>query len=102
VKNSPPPPQDSPKLPPLAEEPLPAGWEMRKDPQGRTYFVDHKSKTTTWTDPRKSKPAITLQAAQAAQAAQGNSDEDDDDSKSSARSKSPRRRIKKKKDKEDS
>jgi E3 ubiquitin-protein ligase NEDD4 len=33
--------------------PLTPGWEERVDPQGRTYFVDHNTRTTTWTDPRR-------------------------------------------------
>ncbi|KAJ1750642.1 hypothetical protein LPJ78_002834 [Coemansia sp. RSA 989] len=32
--------------------PLPSGWEMRLTAQGRVYFVDHNTKTTTWDDPR--------------------------------------------------
>ncbi|KAJ2587977.1 hypothetical protein H4R99_007964, partial [Coemansia sp. RSA 1722] len=32
--------------------PLPSGWEMRLTSQGRVYFVDHNTKTTTWDDPR--------------------------------------------------
>ena len=32
--------------------PLPPNWEMRKDEKGRTYFVDHVHKLTTWADPR--------------------------------------------------
>lgn len=30
---------------------LPAGWERREDGLGRTYYVDHNSRTTTWTRP---------------------------------------------------
>jgi len=30
---------------------LPQGWEMRKDRSGRTYYVDHSSRTTTWERP---------------------------------------------------
>lgn len=34
-------------------EPLPAGWEVKIDPQtGWPFFVDHNSRTTTWSDPR--------------------------------------------------
>ncbi|XP_077206041.1 BAG family molecular chaperone regulator 3 isoform X2 [Paroedura picta] len=34
-------------------EPLPAGWEVKIDPQtGWPFFVDHNSRTTTWNDPR--------------------------------------------------
>jgi E3 ubiquitin-protein ligase NEDD4 len=32
---------------------LPAGWEERYTPEGRPYFVDHNSRTTTWVDPRR-------------------------------------------------
>ncbi|KAF8131868.1 hypothetical protein EV363DRAFT_1088323, partial [Boletus edulis] len=27
-------------------------WEERRAPDGRRYFVDHRTKTTTWVDPR--------------------------------------------------
>ncbi|KAJ4921551.1 hypothetical protein JOQ06_024479 [Pogonophryne albipinna] len=30
---------------------LPPGWEERKDGKGRTYFVNHNSRNTTWTRP---------------------------------------------------
>lgn len=32
---------------------LPAGWEQRHTPEGRAYFVDHNTRTTTWVDPRR-------------------------------------------------
>ncbi|CAB55856.1 HECT-type ubiquitin-protein ligase E3 Pub2 [Schizosaccharomyces pombe] len=32
--------------------PLPAGWEMRLSEDYHVYFVDHSTKTTTWSDPR--------------------------------------------------
>ncbi|KAK7207807.1 E3 ubiquitin-protein ligase hula [Myxozyma melibiosi] len=32
---------------------LPSGWEQRHTPEGRTYFVDHNTRTTTWVDPRR-------------------------------------------------
>ncbi|KAG7205569.1 hypothetical protein KM043_007541 [Ampulex compressa] len=32
--------------------PLPAGWERRKQPEGRVYYVNHKNRTTQWEDPR--------------------------------------------------
>ncbi|XP_056100474.1 NEDD4-like E3 ubiquitin-protein ligase WWP1 [Rhinichthys klamathensis goyatoka] len=39
--------------PPAAgPEPLPPGWEQRKDPHGRTYYVDHNTRTTTWERPQ--------------------------------------------------
>ncbi|KAF9905450.1 hypothetical protein BX616_001008, partial [Lobosporangium transversale] len=33
--------------------PLPAGWEQRLTPEGRPYFVDHNTRSTTWVDPRR-------------------------------------------------
>ncbi|KAF8136296.1 hypothetical protein EV363DRAFT_1319230 [Boletus edulis] len=30
---------------------LPRGWERRIDPLGRTYYVDHNTRTTTWNRP---------------------------------------------------
>lgn len=32
---------------------LPPGWEQRFTPEGRPYFVDHNTRTTTWVDPRR-------------------------------------------------
>ncbi|KAG9248149.1 hypothetical protein BJ878DRAFT_538659 [Calycina marina] len=37
--------QGSGELPPL--------WEQRHTPEGRAYFVDHNTRTTTWVDPRR-------------------------------------------------
>jgi E3 ubiquitin-protein ligase NEDD4 len=34
--------------------PLPPGWERRIDPLGRTYYVDHNTRSTTWTRPSAS------------------------------------------------
>eukprot|EP00834_Sanchytrium_tribonematis_P001242 NODE_29_length_37665_cov_1.081563.p3 type:complete len:678 gc:universal NODE_29_length_37665_cov_1.081563:28230-30263(+) len=34
-------------------QPLPAGFEQRFTPDGRPYFVDHNTRTTTWVDPRR-------------------------------------------------
>uniref|UniRef100_A0A8C8FTI8 E3 ubiquitin-protein ligase n=1 Tax=Oncorhynchus tshawytscha TaxID=74940 RepID=A0A8C8FTI8_ONCTS len=33
-----------------------AKWEQRKDPHGRTYYVDHNTKTTTWERPQPLPP----------------------------------------------
>lgn len=33
--------------------PLPAGWEQRLTPEGRPYYVDHNTRSTTWVDPRR-------------------------------------------------
>lgn len=30
---------------------LPVGWESRKDRFGRTYYVDHNTRTTSWVRP---------------------------------------------------
>ena len=54
--NAPPivtPPSTSPTTTTTADAiPLPQGWEERQTPDGRPYFVDHNSRTTTWLDPR--------------------------------------------------
>ncbi|KAE8599159.1 hypothetical protein XENTR_v10017086 [Xenopus tropicalis] len=42
--------------PSSAAEPLPSGWEQRKDPHGRTYYVDHNTRTTTWERPQPLPP----------------------------------------------
>lgn len=31
---------------------MPPGWEQRQDENGRTYFVNHNTRTTQWEDPR--------------------------------------------------
>lgn len=46
-------PQESPQ-PATTPEPsfesgsLPAGWEVRSAPNGRPFFIDHNTKSTTW------------------------------------------------------
>ncbi|CAG5135199.1 unnamed protein product, partial [Candidula unifasciata] len=35
------------------EEPLPAGWAIGIAPNGRTFYIDHNTKKTSWEDPRK-------------------------------------------------
>eukprot|EP01112_Ceratiomyxa_fruticulosa_P002716 TRINITY_DN1289_c0_g1_i1.p1 TRINITY_DN1289_c0_g1~~TRINITY_DN1289_c0_g1_i1.p1 ORF type:complete len:510 (+),score=103.70 TRINITY_DN1289_c0_g1_i1:187-1716(+) len=30
---------------------LPPGWEVKVDPKGRTYYVDHNTRTTQWVHP---------------------------------------------------
>ena len=32
---------------------LPNGWEERFTLEGRPYYVDHNTRTTTWVDPRQ-------------------------------------------------
>uniref|UniRef100_UPI0037E91328 E3 ubiquitin-protein ligase NEDD4-like isoform X2 n=1 Tax=Semicossyphus pulcher TaxID=241346 RepID=UPI0037E91328 len=50
---------------------LPPGWEERKDGKGRTYYVNHNSKTTTWTRPivQLTEDGASTSAAAAAAAA---------------------------------
>ncbi|KAI4242479.1 MAG: hypothetical protein L6R40_004033 [Gallowayella cf. fulva] len=33
------------------ESTLPDGWEERKDPSGKPYYVDHNTRSTTWLHP---------------------------------------------------
>ncbi|KAI9344444.1 E3 ubiquitin-protein ligase RSP5 [Pilaira anomala] len=40
--------------------PLPPGWEMRTSAEGRPYFVDHNTRTTTWVDPRRQQYISTI------------------------------------------
>jgi len=43
----------------LAGLPLPQGWDLNTDFDGKVYFIDHNTQKTTWVDPRDSltKPA---------------------------------------------
>lgn len=38
---------------PWLSDPMPEGWEMRRDPKGRSFFIDHNVRGTTWQDPRE-------------------------------------------------
>ncbi|XP_075756292.1 protein KIBRA isoform X2 [Pelodiscus sinensis] len=37
---------------PRKELPLPAGWEEARDFDGKVYYIDHTSQSTSWIDPR--------------------------------------------------
>lgn len=53
--------------------PLPEGWERRVDHLGRTYYVDHTTRTTTWTRPqRESTPGAASATAATALARHNN------------------------------
>uniref|UniRef100_A0A8C4VC11 HECT-type E3 ubiquitin transferase n=1 Tax=Falco tinnunculus TaxID=100819 RepID=A0A8C4VC11_FALTI len=45
-------PQSSQQQPETEQGFLPKGWEVRHAPNGRPFFIDHNTKTTTWEDPR--------------------------------------------------
>ncbi|KAJ7311328.1 hypothetical protein JRQ81_006944 [Phrynocephalus forsythii] len=47
-----------PKMPGVDQGSLPKGWEVRHAPNGRPFFIDHDSKTTTWDDPRLKVPLM--------------------------------------------
>ncbi|KAL7300383.1 hypothetical protein TKK_0007004 [Trichogramma kaykai] len=34
------------------EIPLPEGWDVAHDYDGKVYFIDHNTRKTTWIDPR--------------------------------------------------
>ncbi|XP_030204357.1 NEDD4-like E3 ubiquitin-protein ligase WWP1 isoform X1 [Gadus morhua] len=48
--------QTTPSSTAAASDALPPGWEQRKDPHGRTYYVDHNTRTTTWERPQPLPP----------------------------------------------
>jgi E3 ubiquitin-protein ligase NEDD4 len=56
---APPPPAPAAQPTPL-EEGLPTGWELRYDPRGRAYYVDHNTRMTTWTRPPPSMSAASM------------------------------------------
>ena len=43
------------------QPPLPSGWEEGKDAEGRTFFLDHNTRRSTWTDPRMGTPATSVE-----------------------------------------
>lgn len=45
--------EEQPALPVLlpTSSGLPPGWEEKQDERGRSYYVDHNSRTTTWAKP---------------------------------------------------
>uniref|UniRef100_A0A8C0L677 E3 ubiquitin-protein ligase n=1 Tax=Canis lupus dingo TaxID=286419 RepID=A0A8C0L677_CANLU len=51
-------PKNAPAPKPLTSEPAndTGKWEQRKDPHGRTYYVDHNTRTTTWERPQPLPP----------------------------------------------
>ncbi|XP_076251823.1 hecw ubiquitin protein ligase isoform X5 [Rhynchophorus ferrugineus] len=40
-----------PEVPSEHEEPLPPSWEARMDSHGRVFYIDHATRTTSWTRP---------------------------------------------------
>jgi E3 ubiquitin-protein ligase NEDD4 len=44
---------------PQTNDGLPSGWSLQVAPNGRIFFIDHNSKTTTWVDPRTGKASPT-------------------------------------------
>ncbi|CAA7261756.1 unnamed protein product [Cyclocybe aegerita] len=49
-------PQPSRTSNPQDSDTLPEGWERATDPQGRTYYLDHRRKVTSWERPTKASP----------------------------------------------
>jgi len=48
----------------IQDEPLPPGWEMRYDPFGRRYYVDHNNRSTTWERPQPLPPGWEMRRDQ--------------------------------------
>ncbi|KAH3837035.1 E3 ubiquitin-protein ligase NEDD4-like isoform X2 [Dreissena polymorpha] len=46
----------------IDEEPLPAGWATGVAPNGRVFFIDHNTATTSWIDPRKPRSGSVRQS----------------------------------------
>jgi hypothetical protein len=51
-------PTEKPFTPPPQQVPgeLAVGWEEKTTADGRTFYIDHNTRTTTWVDPRTSAP----------------------------------------------
>lgn len=45
------------------DEPLPPGWEARRDTHGRVFYIDHTKRTTTWVKPVWRLPTPTTSIA---------------------------------------
>ncbi|KAL5499677.1 hypothetical protein EMCRGX_G011134 [Ephydatia muelleri] len=43
-------------VPAVQASPLPQGWEERRDPEGRLYYVNHNTRTTSWDRPEPPLP----------------------------------------------
>ena len=56
IQQQPRPVQQSPASVTQYHPQLPPGWEARHDRNGRLYFVEHATKSTTWNDPRPLPP----------------------------------------------
>ncbi|PAV77310.1 hypothetical protein WR25_21113 [Diploscapter pachys] len=58
------------------EDPLPDGWDMQIAPNGRTFFIDHSTKTTTWTDPRTGRSSAANERQPARHRSVGTTDDE--------------------------
>jgi protein yorkie len=52
----------------LTDDPLPPGWEKATTLEGRIYFINHITRSTTWEDPRKAQHAQIMAAVATPQA----------------------------------
>ncbi|CAH1185539.1 unnamed protein product [Phyllotreta striolata] len=46
------------------DDPLPPSWEARMDSHGRVFYIDHATRTTSWTRPGGSTSAVPLSGAE--------------------------------------
>ncbi|GJJ77621.1 hypothetical protein EMPS_09980 [Entomortierella parvispora] len=52
----------TPNTNPAGLSPLAAGWEKRQTSEGRPYYVDHNTKTTSWVEPKTEAESSPLPA----------------------------------------
>eukprot|EP00727_Mastigamoeba_balamuthi_P000008 m51a1_g10003 hypothetical protein (1545) ;mRNA; f:80223-85610 len=51
--------------PPVAEPPLPPGWQKAMDPRtGRVFYIDHNTRQTSWTPPSFAPPPAAVPSLQ--------------------------------------
>jgi len=57
-------PRNTWRFSPPSLQPLPVGWEERKNSNGRTYYVDHSNRRCTWNDPRLATENVVVETGE--------------------------------------